>query len=201
MKYRIEIAGRGGEITVGKVNRKFYDVFEENELDLEDYCWNSDFFEENEEVVIPEDIRPFSPGDWYDCDDIAHNCGADVEYAYVTIYDSLENIIVDSTEIVNFTDQGALVNEVEEIRAEDHLNDGDVYFVGQSFEKGVFSSYEFEDNEFDPKKLTFMTTDVEGWVLVTGVQYNGVDLADLGELSTDGKSSEVEMILVEKDYV
>lgn len=198
MKYRIEIGGRGGEIAIGKVNREFYDAIQDNDLEIDDYSWNWDFFEENE-VEIDEDIRPFEPGEWFECDNIAHNCGPAVEDSYVSVIDETGNVIYDAFTLDQFYELGSDSEQTEEVYPQETLEDGDVYFIGQSFEKGHFLTFECEDEVFDPKKLVFDTGDYDGWELVTGLSYNGTALDDLGELSTTGKGSEFQLILVEKD--
>lgn len=198
MKYRIEISGRGGEIVIGKVKREFYDVVEENEIDIEDYSVNYDFFEDTE-VEIDEDIRPFEPGDWYDCDNITHNCGPSFDDCYITVMDENDTVIYDALTADQFFDMGADMEQVEEIYPQETLEDGEAYFIGQSIEKGLFLAFECEDEAFDPTKLVIVTGDYDGWELVTGLSYNGVALDDLGELSTSGKGSEYQLILVEKD--
>ncbi len=87
----------------------------------------------------------------------------------------------------------------EEIYPEHSMNDGDVYFIGQSIEKGLFQVYEFEAESFDPTKLLLQVEDCDGWELITGASYNDVSLDDLGELSTTGKGAEFQLILVEKE--
>ena len=197
MKYRIEISGRGGEIVIGKVKREFYDVVEENELDIEDYSVNYDFFEDNE-VEIDEDIRPFEPGDWYECDNITHNCGPALDDCYISVLDENDIVLYDNLTASAFFELGTEY-EGEEIYPQEALEDGDVYYIGQSIEKGLFLAYEVEADSFDPAKLVLNVEDCDGWELVTGLKYDNVDLDDLGELSTVGKGAEFQLILVEKD--
>jgi hypothetical protein len=198
MKYRIEIGGRGGEIAIGKVKREFYDAIQDNDVEFDDYAWNWDFFEENE-IEIDEDIRPFEPGEWFECDDLCHNTGPASEDCYVSVLDENNNVIYDTLTVDRFYDLGADSQQIEEVYPQETLEDGDVYFIGQSFEKGLFLGFEIEDDVFDPKKLVFSTADCDGWELIVGVNYNGVSLDDDGNLSTVGKGSEFQLILVEKD--
>ena len=197
MKYRIELSGRGGEIVIGKVKREFYDFVEENDIDIEEYAWNWDYFEENE-VEIPEDIRPFEPGDWYDCDNITHNCGPALDDCYISVMDENETVLYDALTSSAFIDLGMEYN-CEEIYPQETLEDGEVYFIGQSIEKGLFQVYEVEAESFDPAKILLQVEDCDGWEIVNGLSYDGVALDDLGELSTSGKGSEFQLILVEKD--
>lgn len=198
MKYRIEIGGRGGEVVIGKVKREFYDIVEDNEIDFEEYAYDYDFLEENE-VEIPEDIRPFEPGDWYDCDNLAHACGPGVDDAHISVLGEDDLVLYDALTYDAFMDMNADTEQTEEVFPQETLEDGEVYFVGQSFEKGHFLTFEFEAESFDPAKLTFETGDYDGWELITGLSYDGESLEDLGELSTNGKGSEFQLLLVEKD--
>lgn len=199
MKYKIEISGRGGEIAIGSVKREFYDAILDKDIDFDEYAWNNDFFEENEEVEISEEIRPFEPGEWFECDNIAHHSGPALDDSYVTILDESGEVVHDALTIDQFLDLGSDTVEVEEIYPQETLEDGEVYFIGQSFEKGHFLTFECEDESFDPKKLVFNLADCDGWSLVVGASYEGEILDDLGELSTTGKGSEFQLILVEKD--
>jgi hypothetical protein len=200
MKYRIEISGRGGEVAIGTVNREFYDLFENNDdVEFDDYAWNWDFFEENE-MEISEDIRPFEPGEWHEGDNLAHHTGSSLEDCYITVLDESGTVIYDALTAGQFFELGADTEQTEEIFPQETLDEGDVYFIGQSFEKGHFLTVECEDDVFDPKKLVINTGDYDGWELVTGLTYAGEELEDLGDMSTSGKGSEFQLILVEKDY-
>lgn len=198
MKYRIEIGGRGGEVAIGKVNREFYDAIHDNDLEFDDYAWNWDFFEEND-VEIDEAIRPFEPGEWFECDDLCHNTGPASEDSYVSVIDENGNVIYDALTVDQFYDMGSDSLQIEEVYPQESLEDGEVYFIGQSFEKGTFLGFEIEDEAFDPSKLVFNTADCDGWELIVGVSYDGISLDDDGGLSTVGKGSEFQLILVEKD--
>lgn len=194
MKYRIEISGQGGEVVIGTVKREIYDYFEENDIDIEEYA--SDWDNEQD---VPEEFQPFEPGSWYDCDNLAHECGPAVDDCYISVLDANDTVIYDALTFGAFTDLGAEHDAGTEVYPTETLEDGDVYFIGQSFEKGLFQVYEVETETFDPSKLVFFTTDCDGWEIVTRVTYNGVEVDDLGELSTVGKGSEFQLILVEKD--
>ena len=197
MKYRIELSGRGGEIVIGKVKREFYDFVEENDIDIDEYSWNWDFFEEND-VEIPEEIQPFEAGNWYECDNLAHECGPALDDCYITVTDESGTVIHDSVTTSDMIELG-LEYTGEETYPQETLEDGEVYFIGQSIEKGLFLVYEVEAESFDPAKVLLQVEDCDGWELVTGMSYDGVALDDLGELSTTGKGSEFQLVLVEKD--
>lgn len=200
MKYRIELSGRGGEAVIGKVKREFYDLFEgeDSELDLEDYVWNFDYFEENEDADIPEDIRPFYPGEWSECDDVAHEFGVSIDSLYLTLTQG-DDVILDNVETDALNEMGVTFESNEEFFTDELLDEGETFITVQTYEKGFFFSYEFEAESFDPNKLTFYVSDVNGWELVTSASYDNQELEDLGELSTTGKGSDVWLNIVEKD--
>lgn len=198
MKYKIEIGGRGGEIAIGQVKREFYDLVQEANIDFDEYAWNWDFFEENE-VDIPDAIRPFEPGEWFDCDNLCHNNGPDIENCYITISDENDTIIHDALTVDQLLELGADNEQVEETYPQETLDDGDVYFIGQSFEKGHFLTFEVEDEVFDLTKLVLNYADCDGWEIIIGATYDGIGLEDLGMLSTSGKGSEFQLVLVGGD--
>lgn len=198
MKYRIEISGRGGEIAIGTVKREFYDLVQSEKLDFDDYAWNWDFFEETD-VDVDEDIRPFEPGEWFECDNLCHNTGPSTEESYISVVDENETIIYDALTLDQFYDLGADSQQIEEVYPQETLEDGDVYFIGQSFEKGNFLSFVVEDEVFNPNKLLLSTADCDGWELIVGASYGDVSLEDDGGFSTVGKGSEFQLILVERD--
>lgn len=197
MKYRIEFSGRGGEIAIGQVKREFYDAIQANEADFDEYAWNWDYLDESG-IEIPEDIRPFEPGEWFDCDNICHNNGPSLEDCYITVISETEEVIYNEEPVASLVELG-MDYESREVYPQETLNDGDVYFIGQSFEKGLFLVYEVEAETFDPAKLVLQVEDCDGWELIVGASYDGVALDDLGELSTSGKGSEFQLVLIGND--
>jgi hypothetical protein len=194
MKFKIEVGGRGGEVVIGTIQKEFYDFVYENEIDIGDYAINSDFLEENDQLDMPTSIQPFESGNWYECDNIAHEYGPSTEDVYISVLDESENIIHEALVIEQFLELGSTLNEVADYYIVDQPK-GTSVFVGQSFEKGHFGTYEFEADFFDPTKFEIQTTDVEGWELVTGLVYDGRYLEELGYTSTNGKGESFELII------
>ena len=187
--YRVMLSGYGGEIVLGSVPREQYEYFRDNELDIEEYAWDCD-----NEQEVPEEMQPFTPGEWHSCDDVAHESGCELsEYNYITVTD--ENgkehwqCKLGYSEL---TDAGVEVDETEESLCSDRTDrENTVGFIGQSVEKGVF--FEGELNltaPFDPAKLAINYSDIEGWSLITGVTYDGEDIEGYDGYDTRGKSSE-----------
>lgn len=187
--YRVMLSGYGGEIVLGSVPREQYEYFRDNEIDIEEYAWDSD-----NEQEVPEEMQPFTPGEWHSCDDVAHESGCELsEYNYITVTD--ENgkehwqCKLGYSEL---TDAGVEVDETEESLCSDRSDrENTVGFIGQSVEKGCF--FEGELNltaPFDPAKLAINYSDIEGWSLITGVTYDGEDIEGYDGYDTRGKSSE-----------
>jgi hypothetical protein len=199
MKFTIEVGGRGGEVVIGTIQKEFYDFVYENDIDIADYAINSDFLEENDQLEAAlESIQPFEPGNWYECDNIAHEYGPSTEDVYISVIDENGNIIHEALAIEQFLELGATLNQVADYYIVDQPK-GTAVFVGQSFEKGHFGTYEIEADFFDSTKLEIVTTDVEGWELVTGLAYNSLYLEELGHLSTTGKGESFELIIAGED--
>jgi hypothetical protein len=189
--YTIRCWGYGGEIVLGNVDRKVYKYFKDNDVDLEEYAssWADD------ETDVPVDFRPFNPGAWYECDDIAHAAGVEMsEYCYIALVDSngdtvwdhaLEPYMLEESEIEVECDNEYYASEESE----------NIVFLGQSIEKGTFFTSEIElAAPFDPTKLKLVYDDVEGFMLLSSVFYNGEEVYnDLGGDST-GKSIEFKFL-------
>ena len=88
--YKIQMWGYGGEYVMGTVDRKIYDYFRYRRLDLSDFAWDSDYAEDNN---IPEDMWPFTPGSYYDCDDMCHEHGVDRNAGTLQILDENEKVV------------------------------------------------------------------------------------------------------------
>jgi hypothetical protein len=195
-KFEIHLTGYGGEIVLGRITKEQYEFWRDRE-DLEEFTGDWD-----DEMDIPEEMKFFSSGSWYECDDLVHENGCEFSNAcWVTVYDK-DNIEVfscplDFTELEN---KGVFVDGIaqDEYRVQ-WDSDSKHYFLGQNFEKGTFQTYEVEDYKFNPQKLNFQINDIEGWTLVTGVSYMSEELDDTGGYSTTGKSCDFKVYSVDND--
>jgi hypothetical protein len=187
--YTLMLSGYGGEIVLGSVPREQYQYFRDNEIDIEEYAWDCD-----NEQEVPEEMQPFFPGEWHSCDDIAHESG-------VELCDSNRITVTDENGkehwqcklgYMDLTDAGAEVDESDEYLCSDREDrENTVGFVGQSIEKGCFFEGELElTAPFDPAKLSISYSDIEGWSIVNGVTYDGVDIEGTDGYNTNGKGSE-----------
>ena len=196
--YRVEIGAYGGEIYFGKVDRKIYDFFKEKKIDIEQYAgsWDEEIWDD-----IPNDLRPFEPGNPYDVGGI-HESGATFDDGNtITVYDENgEEVWSSPLGAVALAEHGVEV----ECSDEEYINDypeGTVVFYGAQGEKGLLFGNEFELRApFDPKKLAIYYGDYDGWEMVSGITYNGEDI-DNYDYDTTGKWGEAKWIIVGDEEV
>jgi hypothetical protein len=188
--YKITMWGYGGEKVMGTVDRKIYDYFKSRRLDLSDYAWDSDYADENN---IPEDMQPFPPGSWYECDGLAHAHGVNRDAGTLQI----EN---ENGETVYERQLDGLTgwNEKEpepEFECNDEVfveqeTPGTVVFLGSSNEKGTFFEGEIAlTAPFDITKLVLGYDEIDSEPIINAVSYDGEDINNWGS-NTDGKSSD-----------
>jgi len=186
--YTIQMWGYGGEYVMGTVERKIYDYFKQRRLSLSDYAWDSDYAEEHN---IPEDMQPFPPGSWYECDDMAHTSGVDRNAGTLQICDENGNTVYERSldDVDGYSDDSPEIGGGDEVWI-DSKDPGTVVFIGVSNEKGTFFESEIELNEpFDITKLCISYDDIDGNEIVGMVTYDNEDLDNNGG-STNGKSSD-----------
>jgi hypothetical protein len=183
--YKITMWGYGGEYVMGTVDRKIYDYFKHRRLDLSDFAWDNDYAEENN---IPEEMWPFPPGSWYECDDMGHVHGVDRDSGTLQIEDETgETIIERSLEDLDGCDIGLSCGDEVWVDSKDP---GTVVFVGTSGEKGTFFEGEINLKQpFDQEKLIICYDDFDGSDVVCSVEYDGEDIENWGA-NTNGKSSD-----------
>ena len=212
----IDISGYGGEFVLGTITKEqhdYWEVFQDGELD--DYALDAfDYVKDN---AIPKDMDFLEDGGWYDCDDIAHNYGCELESAWIEITlpdnttltydnayelrDKYENaeLSPDSQynpydEMIRESGQCYTTEETSYPQPKGH------YFTAYSSEKGQFIYAEFELPEhhvFDESRLVFFTTDIDGEETLESIAYifpddspnEPTELANEGG-STTGKSWE-----------
>jgi hypothetical protein len=168
------------------VKREIYDYFRSRRLDVSDFAWNSDYAEVHN---IPEDMWPFSPGSWYECDDMAHTNGVVLDSGTVQIEDE-EGVEVLRSSLDAFQDEDCPEFDYADAVFIDDQPPGTVVFIGNSNEKGTFFEGSIDlTAPFDINKLTFHVEDVDGSDVVVGVSYGDESIDNWGG-DTTGKSSE-----------
>ena len=192
--YRISLWGYGGEVVMGTVDNKVFDYFKRRRLSVPDYAWDYDAVGE---LGIPEDMQPFEPGSWFECDDLGHTSGVSRDSGTIQITDENDNVVLErSLEDIDGTDIGLCCDNEAWVGM---VSPGEVVFVGRSSEKGTF----FEGNieltaPFDPEKLELIYDDIDGDDIIHSVLYDGQDVDNDGG-GTNGKSSDFCFCLVKED--
>ena len=192
--YKIQLWGYGGEYAMGTVDRKIYDYFRYRRLSLSDFAWNSDYAEENN---IPDDMWPFTPGSWYECDDMGHTNGVDRNAGNLQIEDENGKTVYEKSlaDIDGYSDDSPEWGGGEEVWI-GSMPVGTVVFLGISNEKGTFFVADLElSAPFDITKLELSCDEFDGNEIVNSVKYDGEDIDNWGG-STNGKSSDFGFYLV-----
>lgn len=193
--YKIRLWGYGGEYLMGTVDRKIYDYFKRRRLDLNEYAWDSDYAEDNN---IPEDMQPFYPGQWHDCDDMGHCWGVDRSAGTLQVEDQNGNVVYEKN-LEDISGMGIDEENPENSEPEWHGGDetwidmkdpGTVVFIGTSSEKGTFFEGDIElRTPFNPGKIALKYDEIDGNEVVTGISYEDDDIENYGG-DTNGKSSD-----------
>jgi hypothetical protein len=195
--YEIMLSGYGGEIVCGSISKEQYEFWKERD-DFEEHCndWDN-------EMEVPEEMMVVRDGSWHDCDDLAHECGAEFSSLnYVSVVDKKTGETVFEC-LLDYEELEKHGVDPEGIASEEYYilydSDADYAFLGQSVEKGTFFTGEVEViGKFDPRKLSFSYIDVEGWQIVNGVSYQSEIVEDTGGYSTTGKSLDFKIFEVDR---
>lgn len=191
--YTIQMWGYGGEKVMGTVDAKAWNYCAKNQIDLSDLAWDSDIAEE---LGYDEELLPFPPGSWYECDNMAHVSGVSRNAGTVQILDEKDEVVFErSLEACDGCDGSPEWACNDEVWV-GMRKPGEVVFVGSSNEKGTF----FEGNieltaPFDIEKLQLGYDEVDGEEIINSVYYDGEEIDNFGG-STDGKSSDFTMVKI-----
>ena len=194
--YRISMWGYGGEKVMGTVDPRAWDYCLKNRVDLVDLAWGYDYCEDN---GLDEEQLPFSPGSWYECDNMGHVNGVSRSAGTLQITDEKGNTVFEKS----FDDCDGCEGSPEwccndEVWIGSRAK-GEVVFVGSSNEKGTFFEGDIELREpFDIEKLELHYEEIDGEEIINSVYYNGEEIENVGGC-TDGKSSDMDMVRVTDD--
>lgn len=196
--YKIQMWGYGGEKVMGTVDPRSWDYCLKNRVDLVDMAWG-DYDEIIEERGLDPDLLPFTPGSWYECDNMAHVSGVSRSAGTLQITDENDDTVFEK----HFDD----CNEIEgcpQWSCQDEVwigmrKKGEVVFVGSSNEKGTFFEGDIHLRApFDIEKLELYYDEVDGEEIINCVYYDGEEIENYGG-STDGKSSDMDMVRITDD--
>lgn len=190
--YKIRLWGYGGEYVMGTVDRKIYDYFKARRLDLSEFAWDSDYADANN---IPEDMQPFYPGSWHDCDDIGHCWGVDRSAGTIQVEDEHGNVVFEKRlEDVSGFGEDDENPDPEWLGGDEYWIDmkpaGTVVFLATSSEKGTFFEGEIQlKAPFNPGRIGLKYDEIDGNEIITGVEYLGEEIDNCGG-DTSGKGSD-----------
>ena len=196
--YKITMWGYGGEKVMGTVDRKVWDYCMENRVDLAEIAWGDEDTVQ-EDMGLDLEQLPFTPGSWYECDDMGHIHGVSRDAGTVQIEDENGNIVFE-----RLIDDCIGDEETPSLCCSDEVwlgsrSKGEVVFVGSSNEKGTFFEGEIElTAPFDITKLELNYDEFDGEDIVTSVYYDGEEIDNWGG-NTDGKSSDMNMVMLTDD--
>jgi hypothetical protein len=197
--YKISMWGYGGERVMGTVEKSVWDYCNDNQVDLSEIAWGDE--DTVEEMGLDVDMMPFTPGSWYECDDMGHINGVSRNAGTLQIEDENGNTVFEKS--LDDITGGGCDGEPDwccndEVWA-GSKPEGTVVFIGVSNEKGTFFEADLELRApFDITKLELHYDEFDGEDIVTGVVYDGEDIDNWGG-STDGKSSDMNMVLITDD--
>ncbi len=188
--YKIRLWGYGGEYVMGTVERKVYDYFKRRRLDLAEFAWSDEYAEENK---IPEDMFPFFPGSWHECEDMGHCWGVDRSAGTIQVDDENGETVYEK-ELENIDGWNEEDPEPEWACGDEIWIDskpaGTPVFIGVSSEKGTFFEGDIElKMPFDPAKITLTYDEIDGNEIITHVSYDGEVIDNWGG-DTTGKGTE-----------
>ena len=198
--YKIRLWGYGGEYVMGEVDRKAYDYFRARRLALDEFAWDSDYADDNN---IPEDMQPFYPGQWHDCDGMGHCWGVDRSAGTLQVEDENGNVVyeksLDDISGMGVYEENPELSEPEWSCGEEIWIDmkpaGTAVFVGVSSEKGTFFEGNIElKTPFNPGKIALCYDEIDGNEIITSVTYNEEVIDNWGG-DTSGKSTDFGMYI------
>jgi hypothetical protein len=194
--YTVQMWGYGGEKVMGTVSREVWDYCMDNQVDLSDIAWNSDAAEE---MDLDEDMLPFPPGSWYECDGMGHVNGVGRDAGTIQVCDENGETVFERS--LDACDGG---DDSPELCCNDEVwigsrKKGEIVFVGSSNEKGTFFEGEIElTAPFDITKLQLQYDEFDNEDIVNGLYYDDAEIDNNGG-GTDGKSSDFVMVMLIDD--
>lgn len=194
--YTMRVWGYGGDYAMGTVDRKIYDYFKNRRLDFAEFCYNDSYAEENN---IPEEMWPFPPDQWYECDNLIHVNGVDMNGGTIEIEDEEGNIVY-RKDMSDISEDDITTDGGDEAFIHQHVTKDKVVFYGVSSEKGTFFETEIElKAPFELEKLNITFCDVDGNEIMSGAQYDGEELDNM-DMNTNGKGYDMTLYALKSGF-
>lgn len=188
----VQLYGYGGEIVAGRVDAKVVKYFRDNNIDLDTYAYDWD-----NELAVPEEFQPFTPGEWHACDDVFHENGVEMHNACMIeiTTDDVQYLLQSSLNTEDLENHKVAVECSMEFELPDDLSEENPVFFGYSYEKGTFWTGEIHLTEpFDASKLKIYYMDVDGLSMFSSIEYDGQEVESTDGYSTNGKGSDFKFL-------
>ena len=189
--YTVDIYGYGGEIAVAKINKTQYDFWKPTLKDgdsaLVSHCtaWEPT----DCDIEVPKEAVIVTDAAWYETEgQLEHMSGCEFsDGSFIQVSDENGNDIYNKALDYEELEEDGVVLESTESYAS-NFEGVDYAFCFQSSEKGTFFSGDLHLRApFDPSKLKITYVDVEGWELISSVEYDGEYIEGFDGYSTTGK--------------
>ena len=187
--YKISLSGRSAIVVLTQLRQDAFLFLQERNLDMSDYVTDSD-----NEMKMPEYMKPFPPDSWWYLDEGYHHDGAEG-----ILFDSGNDITVEDEDFNTIwesnLDEKILKNKIKNIESEseskvDDLPFGSIVFSGVVYEGSTYS-YDIETEElFDPKNLSIKYSVVNGTKVITSIDYEGGEI-DSQDSDTTNKGADL----------
>ena len=164
--FQLEIFGRGFELVAGKINQKKYNFWKNKTLP---------------ETTNPKDKSLYLYDHWTDLNNIYHDSGPEFsDRTLLTISKNHKQIFKTYLGIDDLKKEKLKVSK-ENIAVKEKY-----YFLGYQYESGTFYDAEFEAKKFDLAKLLIKVENLEEYLIISDVIYDGEEI-EKGDYNTTTK--------------
>ena len=193
--FKLEFGSYGSESVVGTISEPQYNYWIKNEDRLSEYL--NVFDKDNKEVPANAQIQK----DWFEIDDLAHANGPhldDENNTNFTIIETDQNDVEISRQEHPFHTENLKHIKVEcvgkSFNHEDTILKNKFYFIGHSFEKGVYYTDELiktDSKELALDKLEFHYTEIDGYKILHKINYDKGTHSITGDTRTNASEMKV----------
>ena len=193
--FKLEIGSYGSESVVGTISEPQYNFWIKNEDRLSEYL--NVFDKVNKEVPANAQIQK----DWFEIDDLAHTNGPllnDDNNLNFTIIETDQNEVEISRQKYPFHTENLNHMKVEcmgkSFNHKDTILKNKFYFIGHSFEKGVYYTDELiktDSKELALDKLEFHYTEIDGYKILHKINYDKGTHSITGDTRTNASEMKV----------
>ena len=187
--YKISLSGQSAIAVLTQLRQDTFTFLQERNLDMNDYVTDWD-----NEMKMPEHMKPFPPDSWWYLGEGYHYDGAEG-----ILFNSGNNISVEDEDFNKIwestLDEKILKNKIKNIESEseskvDDLPFGSIVFSGVIYEGSTYS-YDIETEElFDPKNLSIKYSVINDIEVITSIDYEGGEI-DSQDSDTTNKGADL----------